>query len=85
MFFYNFTKFFTLQQTLTKQYGCFKLVHFSKKLGCPSSASPEILAFGSHCSVDFQPILNCFVPKFTLKYEDSENIMAGSVNRVVSK
>ena len=47
------------------------------------SASPEILAFGSHCSVNFQPILNCFIPNFQLKYEDSGNIKAGSVNRVL--
>ena len=52
-------------------------------MGCPSSASPEILAFGNHCSVIFQPILNCFVPNFKLKYEDSEDIKTDSVNRVV--
>ena len=60
-----------------------KPVQFSKKLGCPSSASPEILAFGSHCSANFQPILNCFMPNFKLKYEDSENIKADSVNKVI--
>ena len=58
-------------------------MHFSKKLGCPSSANPEILAFGSHCLANFQPILNCFMPNCKLKYEDSENIKADSVNRVV--
>ena len=36
------------------------------------SAGPKILAFGSHCSADFQPILDCFIPHFKLKYEDSE-------------
>ena len=53
---------------------CFKSVHFSKKLGCLSSAAIEILAFSSHCSVKFQPILDCFMPYFKLKHEDSENI-----------
>ena len=57
---------------------------FSKKLGCPSSANPEILAFGSHCSANSQPILDCFIPNFKLKYEDSQNIKVDSVNRVVS-
>ena len=68
---------------MIKQYGCFKLVHFSKKLGCPSSASPEILAFGSHSSANFQRILDCFILNFKLKYEDSQNIKADSVIGVV--
>ena len=55
----------------------------SKKLGCPSSARPKILAFGSHCSMNFQPILDLFIPNFKLTYEDSQNIKADSVNRVV--
>ena len=33
-----------------QKYGCFKLVHFSKKLGRLSAAGSEILAFGSHSS-----------------------------------
>ena len=74
---------FTLQWTLTKQYSCFKLVHFSKKVGCSSSASPGILAFVSHCSANFQLILDCVIPKFKLKYQDSENTTADSLNRVV--
>ena len=60
---------------------------FSKKLGCPSSARPEILASGSQCSANFQPILDWFIhwfiPNFKLTYEDSQNIKADSVNRVV--
>ena len=47
---------------------------FREKKGCLSSTGPEILAFGGHCSANIQPILNCFVPNFKLKYEDSENI-----------
>ena len=38
------------------------------------AAGPKILAFGSHCLANFQPILDCFIPNFKLKYEDSENI-----------
>ena len=49
-------------------------MHFSKKSGRLSSAGPEILVFGSHCSAKFQPILDCFAPNLKLKYEDSENI-----------
>ena len=35
---------------------------------------PEFLTFGSHCSANFQPILDCFIPKFKLEYDDLENI-----------
>ena len=53
-------------------------------MGClSSSASPKILAFGSHCSTNFNPILDFFIPNFKLKYEDLQNIKADSVNRVV--
>ena len=47
-----------------------------------SSAGPKILAFGSHCSANFQPILDCFtgIPNFKLTYEDSENIKADCVS-----
>ena len=48
-----------------------------------SSAGPEILAFGSHCSAKFLPILECFTPNFKLKYEDSENIKTDRLNAVV--
>ena len=58
-------------------------VHFSRNLVVRSSAVPKILAFGSHCSANFQPILDCFVPNFKLKYEDSENIKADRVSTVV--
>ena len=34
---------------LLKQYGCFKLIHFSKKIGSLSSTGSKILTFGSHC------------------------------------
>ena len=65
------------------QYGCLKLVHFSKKSGRLSSTGSEILTFGSHCSANFQPILDCFIPKFKLEYDDLENIKAASVITVV--
>ena len=45
--------------------------------------SPEILAFGSHCSANFQLILDCFRPNFKLKYEYSENIETACLNTVV--
>ena len=65
------------------QYGCLKLVHFSKKSGRLSSTGSKILTFGSHCSVNFQPMLDCFIPKFKLEYDDLENIKTGRVNAVV--
>ena len=43
----------------------------------------EILAFGSHYSANFQPILDCFIPKFKLKYDNLENIKTDRVNIVV--
>ena len=58
-------------------------MHFSKKSGRLSSTSSEILTFGSHCSANFQPILDCFIPKFKLEYEDLENIKTDLVNAVV--
>ena len=58
-------------------------MHFSKKSGHLSSADPEISAFVSHCSVNFQPILDCFIRNYKLKYEDLENIKADDVNTVV--
>ena len=42
-----------------------------------------MLAFGSHCLANFQPILNCFIPKFKLKYDDLENIKTDRVNTVI--
>ena len=47
-------------------------MHFSKKIGSSVINGPEILAFGSHCSANFQLILDWFVSNFKLKYEDSE-------------
>ena len=58
---------------------------FRKKSGRLSSASPEISAFVRHCSANFQPILNCFIPSLKLKCKDSENIKAGRVNTVAFK
>ena len=44
---------------------------------------PEILAFGSHCSVNFQPILDSFIPNLKLKHEDSEDIGTDPANTAV--
>ena len=60
-----------------------KLVHFSKNLVACSSAGGKILAFASHCSTNFLPILDCFIPNFKLKYDDSENIKEDRVSTVV--
>ena len=54
-------------------------LNFLKKSARLSPAGSEILAFSSHWSVD----LDCFIPNFKLKYEDSENIKADRVNTVV--
>ena len=66
-----------------EQYGCFKFDRFRKRSGRRSSASPEILAFVSHCLATFQLILDCFMSKFKLKYQDLENIKSDAVNTVV--
>ena len=66
-----------------KQYGCLKLIHFSEKSGRLSSTGSEILTFRSHCSGNFQPPLDCFIPKSNLKYDDLENIKTDRVNAVV--
>ena len=59
------------------------LVHFLKSLaGLLSSVGPEILAFVSHCSANFKPILDCFIQNFKLKYKDLENIKEDCVNVV---
>ena len=60
-----------------------KLIHFSEKSGRLSSTDSEILTFGNHCSTICQPILDCFIPKFKLKYDDSKNIKTDRVNTVV--
>ena len=43
----------------------------------------EILTFGSNCSAKFQPILDCFIPKFKVEYDDLENITTDRINAVV--
>ena len=43
----------------------------------------EILDFGSHYLASFQPILDCFIRKFKLKYDNLENIKTDRVNTVV--
>ena len=59
-------------------------MHFSKKKsGCPLSASPEILAFMSYYSANFQPNLDYFVQNFKLMYKNSENMKVDRVNTVV--
>ena len=58
------------------------IVHFSKRLGDLSSAGPEVLAFGSHCSAKFQLIFGCFTPN--LKCKDSENIRTYCIDMIVS-
>ena len=52
-------------------------------MGRQSPTDPEMLAFVSNCSANFQPILDCFIPNFKLMYEDSENTRADRVNTVV--
>ena len=56
---------------------------FRKKSCCLSSTGSEILTFGSHSSANFQPNLDCFIPKFKLEYDDLENITTDCVNTVV--
>ena len=80
--FLSISRNFYVRVNLIKQYGCFKLVHFSKKSGRLSPAGPEILAFGSHCSAKFQPIFDCFIPHFNLKFEESENVKTYCVDTV---
>ena len=58
-------------------------MHVSKNLVVCSSVGRKILTFSSHCSADFQSILDCFIPNFKLKYEDSDNIKADGVSTVV--
>ena len=49
-----------------------------------SSAGSEILGFVSHCLVNFQPILDCFIQNFKLKYEDSKNVKVDCISTVIS-
>ena len=43
---------------------------------------PDILAFVSHCSANFRPFLDYFIPNFKLKYENSEKINVDRVGTV---
>ena len=54
-----------------------------EKSGRLSLTGSKILVFGSQCSTNFQPVLDCFIPKFKLKYDDLENIKTDRVNTVV--
>ena len=56
---------------------------FQKKLGRLSSTGSKISIFGSHWWVNFQQILDCFIPKFKLEYDDLESIITDRVNGVV--
>ena len=56
---------------------------FEKKSGSLSPACSEVLTYGSHCLAKFQLTCDCFIPNFTLKYEDSENKETGSADTVV--
>ena len=47
------------------------------------NANCKILAFGSHCLANFQSTLDCAIPNFKLKYEDSENVIVDRINTVV--
>ena len=59
------------------------IVNFSKQSGRLSSTGCEILTFGSHCSANFQPISDYFIPKSKLQYYDLENTKTDRVNAVV--
>ena len=55
-------------------------MHVSKISDLRSSAVSGILTFVSHCSANFRPMLDCFIPNFKLKYEGLENIKADCVS-----
>ena len=78
---YKFTN--SLRSSELCEYGYLKLVHFFKKISGRLSKGSEILTFGRHCSANFQPILDCFIPKFKLEYDDLQNIKTDRVNAVV--
>ena len=56
---------------------------FRKNRVVCSSAGVKSLGFSGPSSANFQLILDCFIPDFKWKYEDSENITADRVNIVV--
>ena len=58
-------------------------MYFWKKLDRLSSRGPEILAIGGYYSANFQPIFDCFIPNFKLKYEDSELMKIDRVSTVI--
>ena len=60
-------------------------MHFSKTSGRLSTAGPEVLAFGSHCSAKIQPVSDCLKSNFKLQYEDSENIKPDCADTVLFK
>ena len=66
---FQFHEICQLQWTLIKQY----------RVVCHQRVRPEILALCRHCSAKFQPIFDCFIPNFKLKYPDSENIKTDCV------
>ena len=61
----------------------FPVCDYEKHLIDCSLVGPKILVFGSHSSANLQLILDCFIPNFKFKYENSENIKADGVNTVV--
>ena len=56
---------------------------FFEKIGRLLSAGLEMLAFINYFWANFKPILDCFIPNFRLKYEDSENIKTDNINTVL--
>ena len=59
------------------------MIHFSKKSGRLSSTGSKILTFDSHCSANFQPIIDCLSQNFKFNYDNLKNIKTGRVNSVV--
>ena len=53
-----------------------------EKIGSAVISGSWNLSF-SHCSANFQPIWDCFIPNYKLKNDDSENVKADIVNTVV--
>ena len=52
--------------------------NFRKDRVVCSSAGAKSLGFSGPSPANFQPILDCFIPDFKLKKEDSENIKFAS-------
>ena len=72
---YKFSKFLCSSELCWSKMAALKWYIFESKSGR--------LTFGSHCSSNFQPILDCFIPKFKCKYEYLFNIKTYRVNIVV--